>query len=236
MPLTEVLDRAGARPAAHEVIFRGADCGHVGGHSGQVHFERSLPVAELGQRGALLAYAMNGEELPAHHGYPLRLVVPGWYAVASVKWLTSIELTDRLFRGHFQADRYHIGGSPLSLQRVRSLITEPALGKAIEPGSIVIRGLAWSGAAPIARVEVRCADDPWQPAWLAGEHHRHCWQRWELPVRLTRPGTVTIQARATDLAGQTQPDQPEWNALGYANNAIHQVRLAIANAHPVSTI
>ena len=236
VPLTEVLDQAGVQATAREVIFRGADCGHVGGHSGPVRFERSLPVAKLEEAGALLAYAMNGEELPAHHGYPLRLVVPGWYAVASVKWLTRIELTDRPFRGHFQADRYHIGGRPLSLQQVRSLITEPAPGWAIEPGSIVIRGLAWSGAAPIARVEVRIGDDPWQPALLAGERHRHSWQRWELPARLTRPGAVTIQARATDLAGRTQPDRPEWNPLGYANNAIHQVHLAIVKARPVSTM
>jgi DMSO/TMAO reductase YedYZ molybdopterin-dependent catalytic subunit len=225
VPLTELLDRAGVRATAREVIFRGADCGQVGGHGGRVRFERSLPIAQLGQAGAMLAYAMNSEELPAAHGYPLRLVVPGWYAVASVKWLTGIDLTDRPFRGHFQTDRYHTYGNPLSLQRVRSLITEPAHGGTAEPGDIVIRGLAWSGAAPIAHVEVRIGDDPWQPALLAGERHRHSWQRWELPARLTRPGTVTIQARATDQAGCTQPDRPEWNPLGYANNAIHQVIL-----------
>jgi DMSO/TMAO reductase YedYZ molybdopterin-dependent catalytic subunit len=230
VPLTEVLDQAGIRAAAHEVIFRGADQGPVDGHDGWVRFERSLPVGQLGQAGALLAYAMNGEELSRHHGYPLRLVVPGWYAVASVKWLTEIELTGGPFRGHFQADRYHIGGKPLSLQRVRSLIVEPAPGGAIEPGKIMIRGLAWSGAAPIACVEVRIGDDPWRPATLAGERHRNSWQRWELPARLTRPGSTTIRARATDLAGQTQPDQPQWNPLGYANNAIHKVRLTVAKA------
>lgn len=236
VPLTEVLDRAGMQAMAREVIFSGADCGQVRGYGGRVRFARSLPVAELRQAGALLAYAMNGEELPVHHGYPLRLVVPGWYAVASVKWLTRIELTDHPFRGHFQADRYHIGGRPLSRQRVRSLITEPALGTVIEPGSVVIRGLAWSGAAPITQVEVRIGDGPWQPALLAGEPHRHSWQRWELPARLTRPGTVTIQARATDLAWQTQPDQPEWNPLGYANNAIHNVQLAVGTTRPVTSM
>ena len=230
VPLTEVLNQAGIQATAQEVIFRGADSGHVAGHDGRVRFERSLPVSQLAQAGALLAYAMNGEELPVHHGYPLRLIVPGWYAVASVKWLTGIELTGRPFRGHFQADQYHIGGEPLTRQRVRSLITEPAPGTAIERGDIVIRGLAWSGAAPIARVDVRIDDDPWQPATLAGEGHRHSWQRWELPARLTGPGTVIIRARATDQAGQTQPDQPQWNPAGYANNAIHEVRLGAAPA------
>jgi len=230
VPLTEVLRQAGVQATAQEVVFRGADSGHVDGHDGRVRFERSLPVSQLGPADALLAYAMNGEELPRHHGYPLRLVVPGWYAVASVKWLTEIQLTSRPFRGHFQVERYHIGGDPLSLQRVRSLITEPAPGTAIEPGEIVIRGLAWSGAAPIARVEVRIGDAPWQPATLAGDRHRHSWQRWELPAHLARPGTVSIQARATDQAGHTQPDRPQWNPLGYANNAIQEVRLAVGAA------
>jgi DMSO/TMAO reductase YedYZ molybdopterin-dependent catalytic subunit len=117
VPLTEVLDRAGVHVTAREVLFRGADRGQVDGQGERVHFERSLPVDVLGQAGALLAYAMNGEELPAWHGYPLRLVVPGWYAVASVKWLARIELTAQPFRGHFQVDRYHINGEPLSLQR-----------------------------------------------------------------------------------------------------------------------
>lgn len=234
VPLTEVLDRAGVPATAHEVVFRGADSGHVDRHNGRVRFERSLPVSQLGRAGALLAYAMNGEELPVHHGYPLRLVVPGWYAVASVKWLTEIQLTSEPFRGHFQADRYHTYGKPLSLQRVRSLITEPVPGRTVEPGEIVIRGLAWSGAAPIARVEVRINDAPWQLASLAGDRHQHSWQRWELAARLTRPGTVTIQAKATDQAGGTQPDEPQWNPLGYANNAIHEVRLAVATVSSVS--
>src|SRR5215831_8380528 len=114
VPLTEVLDRAGIAATAHEVVFRGADGGHVNGHDGRVRFERSLSTAQLGQAGALLAYAMNGEQLPVHHGYPLRLIVPGWYAVASVKWLTGMQLTSGLVRGHFQADRYHTYGEPLS--------------------------------------------------------------------------------------------------------------------------
>src|SRR5260370_314738 len=117
VPLTEVLDRAGVQAAVREVVFRGADRGEVHGHDGGVHFERSLPVEQIGPVGALLAYAMNGEELPVHHGYPLRLVVPGWYAVASVKWLNQIELIGRPFDGYFQLDRYHIDGEPLSLHR-----------------------------------------------------------------------------------------------------------------------
>ena len=228
VPLTEVLDRAGLLATAREVVFRGADNGQVDGREGRVHFERSMPVQQLSQAGALLAYAMNGEELPLHHGRPLRLVVPDWYAVASVKWLTGITLIGEPFDGHFQVDRYHIDGDPLSLQRVRSLIVEPAPDGTAAPGDITIRGVAWSGAAPIALVEVSVDDAPWQRATLVGDRRRHGWQWWELPACLTGPGDVTIRARATDLAGRTQPDQPRWNRLGYANNAVHEVRLAVA--------
>jgi DMSO/TMAO reductase YedYZ molybdopterin-dependent catalytic subunit len=230
VPLTEVLDRAGVQAMAQEVVFRGADRGQVDGHGERVYFERSMPVNMVGQAGALLAYAMNGEELPAWHGYPLRLVVPGWYAVASVKWLTGIELIAQPFRGHFQADRYHIHGNPLSLQRVRSLIIEPAPGAMAGPGDITIRGVAWSGVAPIARVEVSIDGAPWRPATPVGEPRRHSWQWWELPVRLPGPGDITIRARATNTARQTQPDQPQWNPLGYANNSIHEVHVAAATA------
>ena len=226
VPLTGVLDRAGVQATAREVLFRGADRGQVDSQGGRIHFERSLPVGLASETDALLAYAMNGEELPAQHGYPLRLVVPGWYAVTSVKWLTEIELTAQPFRGYFQADRYHIDGEPLSLQRVRSLITEPASGATAEPGDITIRGVAWSGVAPIARVEVSIGSAQWRPATLVDAPRRHSWQWWELPAHLAGPASVTIRARATDMAGRTQPDQPQWNPLGYANNAITEVHLA----------
>ena len=227
VPLTEVLARAAPRACAREVVFRGADRGAVEGRAGPVHFERSLPISRLGSAGALLAYAMNGEPLPAAHGFPLRLIVPGWYGVASVKWLTGIELTDRPFAGHFQADRYHIGGEPLTLQAVRSLITELRARDTAEPGEVVVRGLAWSGAAPIARVEVSLGDQPWRQATLAAPGHPHGWFSWELPGRLDEPGSVTVRARATDAAGRTQPSQPAWNPLGYANNAVHHVQARV---------
>jgi DMSO/TMAO reductase YedYZ molybdopterin-dependent catalytic subunit len=153
--------------------------------------------------------------------------MPGWYGVASVKWLTDIKVTDRPFLGYFQVDRYHIDGEPLALQRVRSLIIEPRLGEPVHVGDVVIRGVAWSGAAPIARVEVGIDDGPWQLATLVGERRRHSWQWWELPIRCEAAGDITVRARATDLAGRTQPDRPSANALGYANNAVHEVVVSV---------
>jgi DMSO/TMAO reductase YedYZ molybdopterin-dependent catalytic subunit len=235
VPLVEVLDRAGVRSEGREVLFRGADSGAVDGSSGCIPFERSLAVADARQGGVLLAYAMNGEPLPVQHGFPLRVVVPDWYAVASVKWLTEIELIDRPFTGHYQTDKYWYEWSrdgrtvrePVTLQRVRALITEPAPNESLPRGELTVRGVAWSGAAPVARVEVSVNGDGWQDARLIGDRQRHRWQSWELITRVQEPGPLTVRARATDLAGRTQPDVAEWNRLGYGNNAIQQVPIRI---------
>jgi DMSO/TMAO reductase YedYZ molybdopterin-dependent catalytic subunit len=183
----------------------------------------------------LLAYAMNGEPLPLQHGYPLRVIVPDWYAVASVKWLTDVELLDRPFVGHYQTDKYQYlwerdGQSvrePVTLQRVRALITDPSPDQEVPRGELAVRGVAWSGAAPIARVEVSVNGDRWQDARLIGERQRHRWQWWELLTRTEAPGQLTVRARATDLGGRTQPDVAEWNRLGYGNNAVQQVTIQI---------
>lgn len=111
--------------------------------------------------------------------------------------------------------------------RVRSLITEPEPESEIERGELPVRGVAWSGAAPIARVEVRVDDGLWQEARLLGERKRHSWLGWELITRLKHPGSVVISARATDMAGRTQPASPEWNRLGYGNNVIQQVHVDV---------
>jgi DMSO/TMAO reductase YedYZ molybdopterin-dependent catalytic subunit/rhodanese-related sulfurtransferase/glyoxylase-like metal-dependent hydrolase (beta-lactamase superfamily II) len=235
VPLVEVLDRAGPTSAASEVLLRGADRGAVDGATEAIHFERSLSLDDARGSDALLAYAMNGEALPVQHGYPLRLIVPGWYAVTSVKWLTHIELIGAPFTGFFQADRYvyeweRDGASihePVRLQQVRSIITEPTGDSEVPAGDLVIRGVAWSGAAPIARVEVRVGAAPWQPARLIGDRQRGRWQWWELLTRLDEPGEVELRARATDLADRTQPDKPAWNRLGYGANAIQVLRVRL---------
>ena len=231
VPLAEVLDRAGALPAAREVVFRGADRGVVPGRAGEIHFERSLTLDTARDSQALLAYAMNGEALPLQHGYPVRLVVPRWYGVASVKWITEIEVVDHPFEGYFQVDRYRYEADglsePVSLQRVRALVTEPGEGERVPAGDLAIRGVAWSGASPIARVEVGIGDGPWREARLIGDRNRHSWQWWELLTRVDGPGPLSIRARATDLAARTQPDEPEWNLHGYGNNAVQTVVVTV---------
>ncbi len=112
---------------------------------------------------------------------------------------------------------------PVTLQRVRALITEPGAGEKVDRGDVAIRGVAWSGAAAIARVEVSVGGGSWQEARFVGEPRRHSWQWWELITRIEQPGATMVRARATDLAGRTQPESPEWNRLGYGNNSIPEV-------------
>ncbi len=231
VPLVEVLDRAGISAKAREVVFRGADSGTVPGRTEGVRYERSLKLDDATGSEALLVHTMNGESLPIQHGYPLRVVVPDWYGMTSVKWLTEIELIDDEFSGYFQADAYvyererdgRVVREPVTLQHVRSLITEPTANQEVTRGELTIRGVAWSGAAAIARVEVSIGDDLWQEAHLIGERPTHSWQWWELITRIDRPGPTVVRARATDLASRTQLEEPEWNRLGYGNNAMQKV-------------
>jgi len=235
VPLAEVLNRAGVKEGAREVVFRGADSGKLEGNAEAIRFERCLSMDDAQESGALLAYAMNGETLPIVHGYPLRVIVPGWYAVASVKWLTQIDVISDRFSGHYQTEAYFYewrrGGQlirePVSVQRVRSLITEPEPESEVELGELPIRGVAWSGAAPIARVEVSIGGGLWENARLIGPPRRYSWQGWELIARLEHPGSTVIAARATDMASRTQADSPEWNRLGYGNNAIQKIRINV---------
>jgi DMSO/TMAO reductase YedYZ molybdopterin-dependent catalytic subunit len=236
VPLVEILDRAGVRQDVKDVLFRGADGGAVEGRSESMRFERSLRIDDARDSDVLLAYAMNGEPLPVEHGYPLRLIVPRWYAVASVKWLTEIELIDHTFSGHYQGDKYRyewqrdgrVVSEPVTLQRVRALVTEPSPQTEVRAGELAIRGVAWSGAAPIARIDVSVNAGDWQEARLVSERNRYSWQWWELITRVERSEHLVLRARATDLAGRTQPERAEWNRLGYGNNGIQEVPIRVS--------
>jgi DMSO/TMAO reductase YedYZ molybdopterin-dependent catalytic subunit len=234
VPLVELLDRAGVAGAAREVVFRGVDHNTTGDRSDTFRFERSLPIEAAQESEALLAYAMNGEPLSPNHGFPLRLIVPGWYAMASVKWLGEIAVTDQPFRGYFQADRYVIEGDggagdvvePLTRVRVRSVITEPERGDVVRRGELVIRGYAWSGNGAIKRVDVDIGEG-WHVARLLDDAHPYAWRRWEITKRVDKGGRITLRSRATDSNGLTQPEQAAWNRLGYANNAIQTVPIEV---------
>lgn len=225
--LRDVLDRAGLAPEAVEVLFTSADHGTLEGQTEARSFERSLPRAQALDPDVLLAYELNGAALPPAHGGPVRLLVPGWYGMASVKWLARITGLETPFAGFFQKDRYVLEWpdraepEPLGAMPVKALITAPLNGARLDLSCHMITGLAWSGAGPITGVEVSVAGDgPWQRARLLGTPPPYTWQRWEFDWEPARQGRHVLRARATDAAGRRQPDVAPWNRLGYMNNAI----------------
>jgi DMSO/TMAO reductase YedYZ molybdopterin-dependent catalytic subunit len=235
VPLIEVIKRAAPLRGATELTFQGADCGLIEGRNAPICYERGLSFDQAREAGALLAYEMNGEPLSSPHGYPLRLIVPGWYAVASVKWLTEITVTDTPCMGPYQMDKYwyqwvrngHEERAPVTLMNVRALIASPREGDLLPRDEAAIRGVAWSGAGSMSKVDISLNGGPWREARLVGERRRAAWQWWELITRLEHAGPVAIRARATDIAGRTQPERAEWNRLGYGNNSIHSVTVQV---------
>jgi DMSO/TMAO reductase YedYZ molybdopterin-dependent catalytic subunit len=176
----------------------------------------------------LRLYAMNGESLPIQHGYLLQLIVPGWYTMALVKWLTEIELIGDALAGHYQARAYFYENrqtvrKPVRLREVRSLTTAPAADAELERGQLATKGVASLGAALIATFEVSLNGHRWQQARLVDEPNRHSWRWWELITRIEHRRAVTIRARATALVGGAQPEDATWNRLGHGNNSIQEV-------------
>jgi DMSO/TMAO reductase YedYZ molybdopterin-dependent catalytic subunit len=238
-PLGGLLEEAGIGEGAIEVFFRGLDRGHEGGDV--QHYERSLPLAEALRDEVLLAYEMNGEPLPPQHGFPLRLVVPGWYGMTSVKWLQQISLLDQPFEGYQQTRGYRLRqtpdeeGEPVSRMVPRSLMVPPGIPdfatreRLLEPGACTVRGRAWSGFGPIERVEVSTDDGvSWSDAWLGSQASEWSWRSWEWAWEPAEPGRYALCCRATDAAGNTQPLEAPWNLGGYANNEVQRVSVTVS--------
>lgn len=225
VPLRHVLELARLAPRAVEILFAGADAGTADGK--RTAFERSLPVDRALDEDVLLATAMNGEPLPPDHGAPLRLVVPGAYGMASVKWLARIAAVDRPFRGLFQADRYVVDGQPLPPLAPRAIITSPVDG-AVVAGPVMVGGYCWSGRAPVARVEVSADEGAtWRDAEVEPALSRYAWRRWELPWEPAGPGDATLVARAWTTDHECQPLDQRRTALGYMNNAAQPVTVRV---------
>lgn len=231
--LRNLLSHVRPKGDAVEVAFTGADGGTIEGK--QQQFVRSLPLGVATHKDTLLAWAMNGKPLTPEHGYPLRLVVPGWYGVASVKWLTDVDVLKTPFKGHFQTESYLYrgqkgvpDGTPLSLIRVRSVIATPTDGEEVGLGTTLIAGTAWSGEGSIGRVEVSVDDGKsWSEAELSRATSPYGATQWRFRWKPRGRGRHTIKARATDSAGNTQPVSAVWNAMGYGNNVVHTVKIVI---------
>jgi sulfane dehydrogenase subunit SoxC len=237
-PLRALLEEAGVADGAVEIVFTGLDRGVEGGIE-QV-YQRSLPVAEALRDEVLLAYEMNGAPLLPQHGFPLRLVVPGWYGMASVKWLARIDAVERPFEGYQQLHSYRLrqvedeAGEALSRMRPRALMVPPGAPefltreRIVNLGPCALEGRAWSGAAPVDAVEV--SDDggrTWAAAELEAAESPWAWRRWTYAWEPAVPGAYELCCRARDAAGNEQPVEPPWNLGGYANNAVQRVAVTV---------
>ena len=232
--LKEVLSRSGVSGEAAHVWFEAADQGPF---PQTPRFTRSIPIAVALER-ALLIYAMNDRALPARHGGPVRVIVPGWYGMASTKWVTRIRVEAAPSDNHFMVNgyRYVTPGSdpksapPVETMRVKSLITHPLDGEEVTAAGFDVRGFAWSGAGRVTRVEVSADDGAtWADATFdPGDQpakNPYAWRRWSLRV----PGATgprVLLARATDESGARQPLAPELNAAGYGDNAVHRITVS----------
>jgi DMSO/TMAO reductase YedYZ molybdopterin-dependent catalytic subunit len=220
VPLADLLADVSPRRGC-EVLFEGADRGPHRSSTGEVQFARSIPLDRALEGDVLIAWQMNGSPIPSKHGAPLRAIVPGSYGVASVKWLRRIEVIESPFTGPFQVQDYQLNGEALQGLRVNSLILAPEPAAAVPGGAVEVCGIAWGGSG-ISAVEIRLAGARWQPATITPPRQPAGLTRWsgllEVPL-----GEHVVEVQARDGLGETQPDQPEWNALGYANNSLHRV-------------
>ncbi len=235
VPLAEVLERAGLRRDAVDVMPEGLDASVTADGADQGHVRRPLPVGKA-LDDALLALEMNGEELPPDHGFPVRLVVPGWIGIASIKWVGSIEVSRTRLTSPWNTKWYRMTGPsyppdspPLTEQPVKSAFELPWDAELAPSGrTLELRGRSWSGGAPIRRVDVSTdGGATWERAHLRGPNREHGWARWTLPWRSPEPGRHELLARATDREGLVQPDTVPFNDNGYQFWAVarHPVRV-----------
>ncbi|HEX8629021.1 MAG TPA: sulfite oxidase [Catenuloplanes sp.] len=231
--LSTVLRHAGLTRAAVDVLPQGLDRDYVTGGVNLGPVRRPLPIAKA-LDDVLLAYEMNGAPLPPDHGFPVRLVVPGWIGIASIKWLGSIEVSATPLFSPWNTQFYRLlgpdypaTGQLINRQVVKSVF-ELGWNASIPVGArTVLRGRSWSGNAPIRAVEVSTdGGHTWRRARLDRTDLGRAWQRWELPWRPSTPGPLTLRARATDVTGAGQPERARYNTMGYLFDGVV--------AHPVT--
>jgi len=239
VPLRLVLEEAGIQPSAIEVLFEGCDAGSESDHPQPMFFARSLPLAKAMDMNTLLATRMNGELLEPNHGAPVRLLAPGWYGVASVKWLRRIEVLDCKFQGYFQSNKYTIRRQTSDGQvtevvgpmAVKSEIIRPHSGETLGLGANRIFGVAWAGEESVSRVEVSTdGGRTWNAADLVGPSARYSWSLWEYFWEVTAPGSYQILARTVTSGGHVQPAEHDPLNGGYL---IHHSRPTTVEVQPV---
>ncbi|QNN52069.1 sulfite oxidase [Nocardioides mesophilus] len=236
VPLRDLLADAAPTGSAVDVVFTGHDHGFERGV--EQDYARGLSLAEADADDVLIAFAMNGAPLPAQHGFPARLVVPGWYGMAHVKWLRSITVIDHPFDG-YQNAAYRLRqqpddeGVPVTRIEPRALLMPPgdpdfmSRDRVLRPGPVRLRGRAWSGWGGVTRVEVSTdGGATWRDAALGPDEHRWAWREFTLDWE-AGPGEHLLRARAHDATGRVQPVEPAWNRGGFTNTADDPVRVVV---------
>jgi DMSO/TMAO reductase YedYZ molybdopterin-dependent catalytic subunit len=239
VPLRLVLERAGIKPEARDVVLEGADRGQPPFAPHEVAYAKAIPIDKALHPETLIVYEMNGAPLPREHGGPVRAVVPGWYGTYHVKWLTRIEVLDRPFDGVFMTELWRMRHRDDGYVRlgmvdqvaVKSLIFTPGADEPLPVGVHTIRGAAWSGGKDIASVQVSTdGGATWRFARLldAGENDSpYAWRQWELPWEIREPGRYTLMARATDTSGTAQPFAYDLDKNGFAVNHVQPVTVEV---------
>ena len=237
--LRDILQRAGIKPTGKHVMFRGLD--EVPGKVPP--FIRSIPIEKALDPDTLIATHMNGSPLTKHHGFPARALVPGWVGAASCKWLTEIKVLDSEFVGNFMNPGYRLPNQPVkpgdtvkpedthpvTALSVKSVIAGPSDGANLKAGKVTVHGAAWAGEADIVKVEISAdGGATWSRAKLARDQSHYAWRLWSYDWKIAKAGEYTIQSRATDSQGHTQPATPVWNPSGYLYNAVDQVKIYVS--------
>lgn len=237
VPLCYLLSIAGISPSAVEVLFEGHDYGKKAGYTEVVRFQRSLPLAKVLNSDTIVAYEYNRDPIPFAHGYPFRLIVPQWYAMASVKWLKSISVISYNFKGPFQTDDYVYypyenkddSAKPVTTINVNSLIQQPLDYQILDTGPHNIDGIAWTGKGNITKVEVSTdSGESWENAEFQPEvTSNYSWIFWTYKWDAKKSGNYTIMSRAYDSYGRIQPLKADWNRKGYGYNAVFTINIKI---------
>jgi len=236
--LKEILQEAELLDDAVDVVFTGLDRGLEKGV--EQNYQRSLTLDDALGDDVLLAYEMNGAPLLPQHGFPMRLLVPGWYGMTSVKWLANIEVVAEPFQGYQMTAGYRFRrdeddeGHPVTRIQPRALMVPPGIpdfdtrARIVEAGPCPLQGRAWSGWASVNRVEVSTdGGDTWSDAELEPLGSRWAWRGWRYEWNAEEPGESVLCCRASDEAGNVQPDEPVWNVGGYSNNALQRVPVTV---------
>jgi DMSO/TMAO reductase YedYZ molybdopterin-dependent catalytic subunit len=239
--LKDILDRAGVRGGAQRVRFKGLDKGVI---PETPDFMKSLDIDHCMAGEVMIAYAMNGEALPLLNGYPLRLVVPGWYATYWMKMLTDIEVLDEPDKNFWTTQAYQIPNTPhasvhpgdhgfkvvpVSTMVPRSFITNVSDGAAFRASHPVeVRGIAFGGEHALAGVQLSIDEGrTWLPVQLGTDYGKYSFRQWQAIVRFPRPGPQTLMVRASDSSGQFQPLAANWNGSGFMRNVIETVHVSV---------